>query len=220
MKYYEISPNLNFLADLVVLEFESPEMTWQPQGGDSSHEIDSMYIKVYSDDMVLIFSKFVGSATEYQFTDSEWASILEETDEIVYWCIVGYQNTYTKPLNNPDAAPSETYQTGPYYSELRKIILPSPTVISLTSNISNELISEGEYHWYEFKATSYGIYYFETSGNTDTFGEIFHNIVPGQYYDSRVKYDNDSGENYNFKFSITMYAGQTIYIRVRGDNWD
>ncbi len=78
---------------------------------------------------------------------------------------------------------------------------------------------KGDYIWYKFTAPSNGSYTFRTTGATDTYAEFFDNVVSGTTTFGRLYYDNDSGLGENFSKQITMSNGETIYLRVRGDNW-
>lgn len=72
--------------------------------------------------------------------------------------------------------------------------------------------------WYKFTAPTTATYSFVSSGNVDTYGELFSRIVPdGTTYD-RIAYNDDGGTDNNFAISYSMNQGEVIYIRVRGYN--
>lgn len=74
-------------------------------------------------------------------------------------------------------------------------------------------------YWYKFTAPSNGEYIFETTGNTDTYGEIFNSPVAGKTYTGLIVENDDSGDKNNFRIIHQMNEGTTVYIRVRGYNW-
>lgn len=77
-------------------------------------------------------------------------------------------------------------------------------------------INKGEYKWYNFTAPSIGEYTFFTEGETDTYGELFNEIVPAVSVNGRMQFDDNSGINMNFSIKRVMNYNQQIYIRVRG----
>ena len=80
-------------------------------------------------------------------------------------------------------------------------------------------INVGEYKWYHFTALENGIYTFQTNSEIDTYGEIFSTIAKGYSNDGLIAYNDDGGIDHNFKLSMKIYKGRTIYLRVRGYNW-
>lgn len=83
-------------------------------------------------------------------------------------------------------------------------------------------IDTGQYYWYNFTAPENGVYCFFTQGDTDTVGELFHNIVPGRQTKGCILSHDDIdlvNGNKNFRIEYSLYKGQTIYIRVHGFNW-
>ncbi len=84
---------------------------------------------------------------------------------------------------------------------------------------STSKINVGEYKWYHFTAPDNGVYTFQTSSDMDTYGELFHQIIPGQSIDGLIKQNDDGGENRNFLISYQMFKGRTLYLRVRGFSW-
>lgn len=89
----------------------------------------------------------------------------------------------------------------------------------LNNGIPNELYI-GEYHWYSFTAPSSGTYNFYTEGSTDTYGELFSTVVPARSIENRLTFDDDFGAGRNFNITYSLSSGQTVYLRVRGYNWN
>ncbi|MDE6655376.1 MAG: hypothetical protein K2J85_00110 [Anaeroplasmataceae bacterium] len=109
-------------------------------------------------------------------------------------------------------------QDSSYEGEWRLYSTPSPIEMSFSSKFTREL-GTGECYWFSFTAPQNGTFIFETTGNMDTYGELFYQMVIGRTSDNRISYDNDSGEDQNFKISYSMNKGDVILLRVRGNNW-
>ena len=88
------------------------------------------------------------------------------------------------------------------------------------ANSSTGYLEEGGMLWYVFSASEDGIYAIYTTGNIDTYGDIFEFFVPdGETTDLIISNDDDEITNEattNFRIVITLSKGDTIYIRVRG----
>ena len=71
---------------------------------------------------------------------------------------------------------------------------------------------DGDSIWYRFTAAEAGTYIFETTGDFDTLAELYRGDFPnGQ----PVTYDDINDDNYNFRITVALSAGETIYLRVR-----
>lgn len=64
--------------------------------------------------------------------------------------------------------------------------------------------------WFVFTAPENGTYEFRTSGDYDTVGYLYDE----EYPTTPVLTDNNSGFDYNFMFTYTMIAGQTVFVKV------
>lgn len=60
---------------------------------------------------------------------------------------------------------------------------------------------------------------FETTGNADTYGELFSDLAVGKSTTNRLTYNDDGGENRNFKITYCLNEGDVVYLRVRGYGW-
>jgi len=80
-----------------------------------------------------------------------------------------------------------------------------------SNSITNSL-NTGEYYWYKFTARVNSFYHFYTQGTTDTYGELYDDL-------GRLASNDDNGESNNFEFSYRLNSGQSVYLRVRGNNW-
>ena len=75
--------------------------------------------------------------------------------------------------------------------------------------------NESTCNWYRFIAPYTDEFVFETTGSTDTYGEVFISFVFGESDDGRLIYDDNSGELNNFKLAIYLEYTDIILIRVR-----
>ena len=127
---------------------------------------------------------------------------------------------------------SSSPSTGLYYSQLYQYTVTASN-ISLNVTKSSTLTAAAEFTatdgtlvgsmtntvWYKFTAPVTANYRFESSGNVDTYGELFSRIVPdGTTYD-RVTYNDDGGPSSNFSISYSLNKDDVIYVRVRGYNY-
>lgn len=82
----------------------------------------------------------------------------------------------------------------------------------------------GEYKWLKFTATSDGYYTFYSEGDYDSKAWFFRDMSIGNNADidtlnsisasSGYGYDDDGGEDRNFSKTISLTAGETVYIAV------
>lgn len=96
------------------------------------------------------------------------------------------------------------------------------TINIKTANINTTYIGAlsivNKYYWYEYIAPSSGEYSFKTTGTTDTYGELFTNMIYDDSTTGRITYDNNSGDGNNFLINHYLNTGQKVYLRVRGAN--
>ena len=70
-------------------------------------------------------------------------------------------------------------------------------------------------NWYLFEPEYSGFYVFETTGNYDTYGELYI----GEYPTTRTTYNDDGGVNRNFRIYRYLGVGQRVFLRVKGYSW-
>ena len=105
-------------------------------------------------------------------------------------------------------------------------IEPIPTNIVENIPISAKYDS-GEYQWYRFTAPTYRSYYFYALGlkTPNVIIDVFRTVVKG-YSDTGIvaRYTEEFVEKYTGQngcgFSRFMNAGETLYFRVRSENYD
>lgn len=194
----------NTLTNPSVINTEVPTFTWTPGGGSTNMPNNRFRIVFYSPNYVQLLEKSNLTVATYTLTESEWTSILSHNYNYVYWVI------YAEQTNTPT--------TGAYISEPNTLNMPATTSLSMSTTVSHTL-GTGDYYWYKFTAFDNGTYTFETTGSTDTYGELFPSLVAGHSTTGRLAYNDDGGENHNFKIVYNLTAGQTVYIRIRGYAW-
>ena len=67
--------------------------------------------------------------------------------------------------------------------------------------------------WYKITPTYSGTHVFYSTGSTDTYGELFQGTT-------KLKSNNNSGTNSNFRISYNLSAGKTYYLKVRGCDFE
>ncbi|TEB06805.1 Intracellular serine protease [Pelotomaculum schinkii] len=83
------------------------------------------------------------------------------------------------------------------------------TAIDIGSTVQGWIDYANDVDCFNFTPAVSGSYIIESLGSIDTIGEL---------YDSNqnfIKYDDDSGDNYNFRIIVSLQAGQTYYIKTR-----
>ena len=107
--------------------------------------------------------------------------------------------------------------TGPYSSTSSIILKPIAPILSLGQN-NNLYLFSGENNWQKFTAGVSGTYYFESSGNIDLVGDIYESMVTDDTITGYLAYDDDGGDVYNYKVSIYLEPGETVYLRTKAYN--
>lgn len=203
MSYYKISAALTSPASV---SYNPPTFTWDAQGG-INYNINNdftLYIMDSSGDL-LLDPILVGNNTSFTLNESQWTTVLSSGTSSIIWNVSAIQTT--------------DMDTGPYFAGRLTCNIPIPLTLSVGLPRSGSILTEGDYVWYKFIAPSNSSYTFSSTGLTDTYVEFFNNPVAGTSTVGRIYYNNDSGAGLNFSKTITMFSGQTIYFRVRGDEW-
>ena len=81
--------------------------------------------------------------------------------------------------------------------------------------VYSDSIAQQSGRWYYFSPQTPGTYIFETTGNNDTYGELYL----GDYPTTRTTYNDDGGAGYNFRISRYLNANENVFLRVRGYSW-
>lgn len=173
-------------------------------------KIDSNY-KIVSESVFGI----VQMNYDIDFTPSIQSNYLYDSDTIYAFQSGAKFNGTIYPLKTLDDINNARKKNQSNYEDINT---GGDTELLLDKPIAGEL-NVGEYKWYHFTAPENGIYTFQTNSEIDTYGEIFSQIIPGYSTSGRIMYNDDDGDNRNFKLSYEIYKGRTIYLRVRGYNW-
>lgn len=95
-------------------------------------------------------------------------------------------------------------------------IAATPIVENLDTSYSGTLVANG-YTIYKFTAPSTGEYTFFTTGNTDTFMDIFSEpVLDRTTTTNRLAYNDDGGVSRNSSITYSLYHGQSVFVRIRG----
>ena len=89
-------------------------------------------------------------------------------------------------------------------------LTPSTTV---QTHGPHTLSSTDKYDFFRISMTAGRKYVFESTGSYDMYGELFSSTSTNSAY--RVDYDDDSGDDRNFKIEYTPTVSQTYYLRIR-----
>ena len=75
-------------------------------------------------------------------------------------------------------------------------------------------ISKGKSNWFCFTAPSGGTYIFESTGDSNTVGELFRDMSE----DESLAYNDDGGTISNFKITYSLSSGEKVFLKVNGYN--
>ncbi len=198
LQYYKMAPGAILVQNNKLNSL--PKFSWTASGGSTKFPNNAFDLHFYCDEGYEILSiKDIGS-NSYILNEKEWNTILQ-TDGGEYYCSVGGYSNY----NN--------FKTGPYYSSLKKINKPNINSVDINKSQSINL-SYLSNNWIKFTTQSSGIYEISTNGSSDTYGELFLYPVYSDGIENRLTYDDNSGENNNFKISYTLAAEREYYLRI------
>lgn len=145
------------------------------------------------------------SSTSITLNDTQKNSVLSLCESDLKWYVTSYNTN--SPL------------TGGYVSDDGYRLKPNSTILSLDT-LQSSILESGSTQWFKFTAPRDGTYHFESLSNLDLYGELFPNLVINNTSLNRISYNDDSGENLNFKIDISLTKDQIIYLRVRGYNYN
>jgi hypothetical protein len=87
--------------------------------------------------------------------------------------------------------------------------MASSTPLQIGASVSGNISGGGEY-WYSVRPTSNGSITVETTGSTDTYMYAYNAT------NDELASNDDDGQDYNAKITISVLANQTYYFKVRG----
>jgi hypothetical protein len=140
-----------------------------------------------------------------------WQSVLELDSTFYVSVTVG---EYDGNVNNQ----GDGYFITKYESEFSKYDFSDLVQRIYYEESVSQILEGGDFYWYKFVAPMNGEYIFETTGSTDTCGELFTTLVIGTSINNMIISNDDDGENTNFKIVYSLNKGETIYLRVSGYN--
>lgn len=224
---YEIAPEPLSPNDNVDYSFSSsvPTFEWYKNGGATGTRDENsttvydysnnlFVLEFYNADYELIYTtpQVQGDPDRdectYTFSNAEWATLLNLADGVVHWTVKAWQTT--------------DYTTGPYSSEYRTLNVPKIHTLSEQAPVQSEGFSLIGSEWYKFVAPADGKYAFFTTGNSNTYGELFSAVPFGNDTSAtglENGSDDNSGDGNNFRIEYTLQKDSVIYLRVRGYSW-
>ena len=224
---YEIAPEPLSPNDNVDYSFSSsvPTFEWYKNGGATGTRDENsttvydysnnlFVLEFYNADYELIYTtpQVQGDPDRdectYTFSNAEWATLLNLADGVVHWTVKAWQTT--------------EFTTGPYSSEYRTLNVPKIHTLSEQAPVQSEGFAFLGSDWYKFVAPADGKYAFLTTGNSNTYGELFSAVPFGNDTSTtglENGSDDDSGDGNNFRIEYTLQKDSVIYLRVRGYSW-
>lgn len=200
--HYNLAPSTPIASNISSF---SPIFSWSWNPSDPSRYFnDTRYaLNFYDYNCNLIGQSHSASSTSLSPSDDLWTQVIN-SGYMFYVSVTRYEDNF----------PTSSYE-GEWHSYQR----PSAIQMSLSGKYTREL-TPGDCYWFVFTAPQNATFIFETSGSTDTYGELFSQMVSGRISEGRITYNDDGGEGNNFKITYSMNKGNVVYLRVRGYNWD
>lgn len=227
LSMYEIAPEPLSPNDNVDYSFSSsvPTFEWYKNGGATGTRDENsttvydysnnlFVLEFYNADYELIYTtpQVQGDPDRdectYTFSNAEWATLLNLADGVVHWTVKAWQTT--------------EFTTGPYSSEYRTLNVPKIHTLSEQAPVQSEGFAILGSDWYKFVAPADGKYAFFTTGNSNTYGELFSAVPFGNDTSAtglENGSDDNSGDGNNFRIEYTLQKDSVIYLRVRGYSW-
>lgn len=143
--------------------------------------------------------------TSAVFSADEWQQLVTQSEGTIHWRVGIYHD-------------DGYYETGPYYSSLYTAELFNDTQTLTVDQIWNRTLSTSYSPclWFCFTAPEKGGYGFYTTGEIDTYGELFSSPVAGLTTTvNLIQSDDSSGEGNNFAIYYPMDKNETVYLRIR-----
>ncbi|MCM1130383.1 MAG: hypothetical protein NC310_08700 [Roseburia sp.] len=202
LTYYNLAPSMPIASSTI--STVSPTFTWSWNPSNPSSYFNNIFYELnFYDYNYNLIGTSRTSNTSHSPSDGLWTEVINS----------GYM-FYVSVTRYEDNSPVSSYE-GEWHSYSR----PSAIQMSLSGKYTRELRT-GDCYWFVFTAPQNATFIFETTGSTDTYGELFSQIVAGRTSDNQITYNDDGGEGNNFKISYSLNKGDVIYLRVRGYNWD
>ena len=194
------------------LEATNNILTWSVNTNSAIlSELSSFNLIFYSEDLTNSYEIENIETTTYTLSLEDLETLLQFNSDVIYWQVEGYNHRQDAALTYDLNVPCII--TGPYYSSFSTIQKQSLNVISMVGSYSASL-NDNEYKWYEFRAPIDDTFTFETTGDIDTYVELFPSIVANGSIRGRLATDDDSGDSLNFKISYELNKGDRLYLRI------
>lgn len=145
--------------------------------------------------------------------NNSYTDIAESDDEGGY---PNFKIVYTLQAGQTYYLGIEAFQNSGSYSF--RIIEPATdssenfdqaVTLPLNSSVARNIDYPGDNDYFKFTTTTAGNYIIESSGTTDTYGELYN------YNKVLIKPNDDDGDGSNFLFDEPLLANTTYYLKVR-----
>ncbi|MGN1207116.1 MAG: hypothetical protein ACI4SP_02345 [Eubacteriales bacterium] len=203
---------VNIVPDICELYQDTLTIVWERCSSATLCPDSRLTFSFYDNDMNTILTKSfeqdISQTTDFAsavFTTDEWEQLVAQSGETLRWRAAVYHD-------------DGFYETGPYYSPLysREFFGDSTTLSTEVVYNRSLFSSSGPCRWFRFTAPESGIYGFYTTGEVDTYGELFSAPVAGlTSTDNLLLSDDSSGDGENFAIYYKMSKNQTVYLRIR-----
>ena len=208
---YNISPKISISP---TNSTQSPTFTWTAPGNVNLDYIYTIYI-VDKNLSGFITSSITG--TSYTYSPEAWNSVITTFPNGFVWCVA--VDCTTSPSTGQYLSSFQEYNYSVATLSLNIVRAGSVSYVApYTATNGTFIPAATTAKWYKFTAPVTAEYTFTSSGNIDTYGEIFPHLVANGITTDRLAYNDDGGENSNFLIEYTMNEGDVIYLRVRGFN--
>lgn len=200
--YYNLAPSMPITSSTI--STVPPTFTWSWNPSTPSIYFNNTYYELnFYDYNYNLIGTSRTSNTSHSPSEGLWTEVIN-SGSMFYVSVTRYEN------NSPVSS---------YEGECHSYSRPSAIQMAFSTKYTREL-GTGDCYWFVFTAPQSATFVFETTGSTDTYGELFSKMVGGRASDYQITYNDDGGEDRNFKISYSMNKGDVVYLRVRGYNWD
>lgn len=207
--YYGVAP---LIEDVELISYFSPDFDGYYLE-NSVYFMNKMFrINFYDSNRNFICQTDLKTTVDIHVSDETWSSVLNANGSTFFASL----EVVSQMLKTDD-----TSYTSCFEGEWMELEKPQPTIIEYTSR-PTEYITNGNYYWYKFIVPQTNTYTFETTGNCDTYGELFYTIAAGRSTIGMLPNggNDDGGEDSNFKINYYLQKGEVVYIKVRGYDED
>lgn len=199
-----------------VIEFH---FDWEDLNSNGYYKARKFQVNFYDEQYNLITSTEPDtSPSKYLYVSSNvWSSLINNRNS-VYVSITTYE--YDGNIGNTE---SDGYYITHYESELTQFINPSIATSIYYNTQASVVLNSGGVAWYKFTAPDTTTYTFSITGGESAYWELFGFTVPRDSKRNLLASSNQFNSHTYISNSAITYnleAGETVYIRVCGVNYE